>query len=298
MKRLIRRWLHEAYAALPRTEKSGLAQHVFGGLSQLQQIELRLRYQDLARRGLPLPFFDDAGFRWFSQNGEDGILLLLFAVLGTTDKRAVEMCVQTGIECNATNLIVNHGWDGLLVDGDEQNLRHGRRFFERCPDTMVHQPRLVRAWVTAENVNELLTSNGFDGSIDLFSLDIDGMDYWVWKAMEAAQPRVVVVEYNNLWGPHDAVTVPYRPDFVAVHGPHGPDYAGASLAAFVKLGRAKGYRLVGCERLGFNAFFVRQGQGETCFPEVTIESCLSSVFARRAHAERWPNVRHLPWEHV
>ncbi len=294
----MRSLIQALYSRLPRTEKSGMAQHLCGGLAQMNQQLLRLRYQELARDGVSLPGFDEAGFRWFSQNGEDGVLLMLFAVLGHTNRRVVEACVQTGIECNAANLIVNHGWSGLLFDGNEQNLRHGRRFYARCPDTVCSPPRLVSAWLTAENLNSLIEAQGFGGELDLFSLDVDGMDYWLWKSLTVVRPRVVVLEYNSLWGPDDAVTVPYDPGFVAKLTAEGPNYAGASLRAFVELGRAKGYRLVGCERLGFNAFFVQHGLGESIFPEVSVESCLSSAFAQRSRAERLPLVRDLPWQRV
>lgn len=66
-----------------------------------------------------------------------------------------------------------------------------------------------------------------------------------------------------------SVAIPYRPDFVVAHA----DYAGASLPAFVKLGKRKGYRLVGCQRLCFNAFFVRDGVGEDVLPEVPAAAC-------------------------
>jgi hypothetical protein len=37
----------------------------------------------------------------------------------------------------------------------------------------------------------------------------------------------------------------------------GSNYFGASLEALVRLGREKGYRVVGCNYAGANAFFVR-----------------------------------------
>ena len=84
------------------------------GSSQVEQVLLRLHYQDLIRRGATVPRLSDTEFRCYSQNGEDGILLYLFSILGTVNRRAVEICCGDGIECNAANLIVNHGWSGLL----------------------------------------------------------------------------------------------------------------------------------------------------------------------------------------
>jgi len=50
--------------------------------SQGTQIQLAMAYRELAGRGDPLPPFDEVEFKIYSQNGEDGILLLLFSVLG------------------------------------------------------------------------------------------------------------------------------------------------------------------------------------------------------------------------
>lgn len=239
------------------------------------QILLTLNYQQLVRSGAPLPSFKDVAFRSYSQNGEDGILLFIFALIGSTNRKVVEICAGNGIECNAANLIANHAWRGLLLDGNEVNIEVGRTFYSKHPSTLIQPPVLKEAWVTPDNVNALIADNGFSGVIDLLSLDMDGMDYWVWKAIECIQPRVVVLEHNSPWGANRAVTVPYQPDFVATFVDGAPEYCGASLPAFAKLAKSKGYRLVGVEPLGFNAFFVRDGLGETVLPEVSVESCFS-----------------------
>lgn len=250
---------------------------------QATQVLLSLRYRERAASGEPPPSFDDVQFRAYSQNGEDGILLYLFALLGTSTKKCVEMCAGDGMECNTANLIVNHGWRGLLVDGSEENVRKARRFYERNRDTRWYPPTLVRTWITAESVNELLATHGFEGEIDLLSLDLDGVDYWVWRALDCVEPRVVVAEYNWTWGPDASVTVPYDAQFVRATEwtPQGDSmHFGASLAALTKLAREKGYRLVGCERWGFNAFFVRDDVGEELFPEVSAARCFETPAMR------------------
>lgn len=91
------------------------------------------------------------------------------------------------------------------------------------------------------------------------SIDIDGVDYWIWDAITVIKPRVVVLEYQDIIGPDKALTMPYSDDFDASNYPMTlgmPDFCGASLPAFVKLARKKGYRLVGCNRLYYNAFFI------------------------------------------
>ena len=157
-------------------------------------------------------------------------------------------------------------------------------------------PRLVHAWIETENVNELISSHGFEGEIDLLSLDMDGVDYWIWKAIDCIHPRVVVLEYQDIWGPEKSVTVPYRRDFdrFDTH----PDHCGASLAAFVKLGLKKGYRLVGCNRYGFNAFFIRCGIGEDIFPEISPDRCFQHPKVEHGRKTRLPEVADYEWVEV
>lgn len=228
----------------------------------------------------------DSGFRCFSQNDEDGVLLHIFSLIGTTNKKVVEICAGDCVECNAANLIINHSWRGLLFDGSAENIASGQRFYARCRDTFFYPPTLVQAWITAENIDALVAEHQFAGEIDLLSLDLDGMDFWIWKALKCIQPRVVVLEYNPAWGPYRSVTVPYQADF-RVDWDRRPWCQGASLSAFVKLGRERGYRLVGTHRLGVNAIFLRSDIGTDLFPEVTPAECFGRIAVLRNWKPEW-----------
>ena len=185
-------------------------------------------------------------FRLQSQNQEDGILWAIFQHIGVTDRRFVELGSGSS-GGNAAMFAGELGWTGLVVEGDQGKAGVAARKFPRST--------AVCAWITPETVNDLLRDNGFAGEVDLFSLDIDGNDYWVWKAMTACNPRVVVLEYNSMFGPDRAVTIPYDPTFS--RRDHRFCYFGASLAALTGLSAQKGYRLVTVEPTGVNAFFLR-----------------------------------------
>ena len=111
------------------------------------------------------------------------------------------------------------------------------------------------AMVVAENMDEILINAGMTGEIDLLSIDIDYGDFWIWKAITKITPRVVVIEYNATLAPPLSLVVPYEP---RGRWDHSSNFFGANLAALVKLGQAKGYRIVGCNLAGANAFFVRE----------------------------------------
>ena len=255
-----------------------------GTVNKQTQILLRLKYGELKYWNMPLPSLDEVEFRSFSQHGEDGILLYIFSLIGTTNKQVVEICAGDGVECNAANLIVNHDWHGWLFDGNAAKIQTGRAFYARHLNTLPHPPKLIHAWIDTENVNALLTEQRLTGEIDLLSLDMDGVDYWICNALTSLTPRVIVLEYNARLGPVRALSVPNRSNFVAQAG-----YWGASLAAFVQLNRRKGYRLVGCDRSGINAFFIRSGIAEDLFPEVSPEACFA-----RSRAQQLFELQPLP----
>lgn len=238
---------------------------------------LRMRYQQLAHEGRTVPL-RDTEMKFFSQNGEDGILLYLFSLINPVTRRAVEICAGDGIECNTANLVVNHGWQALMVDGGDPISSRGRRFYTEGLDTWFWPPTLVQSWIAAETVNELIVSNGFGGSIDLLSLDMDGVDYWVWQAMDCVEPQVVVAEVNPGLGGEVSLAVPYDRSFdLAARTAAGghPWHFGASLQAYTKLARSKGLRLVGVQQFNFNAFFVRDGLAEDLLPEVDPADCFT-----------------------
>jgi hypothetical protein len=262
------------------------------------QLLLGLQYRQMRAAGMPLPPLHEAGYSIFSEADEDGILQYIFALVGAPTRKLVDIGAATIHGSNTANLIINHGWNGLLIDGDADKIRRTATFYAENPATRNMPPKCVSSWISAENINALLVEHGFGGEIDLLSIDIDGIDYWVWKALDAARPRVVVVEYQCIWGAERSVAVPYRADFSPVYvGKYGV-YNSASLPAFVKLGREKGYRLVGSQRYGYNAFFVREDLAAPVFPEATAESCVDKPFARWARETIIEDIRKLDWVEV
>ena len=209
------------------------------------QALLRARYFDPA--SLPYPERLTAQrFRLTSQNQEDGLTLALLHEAGPTTRRFIE--IGSGLSGGNGGFLAHEwGWSGLMVDGHSDHMQQvGRRF----PTTTA-----VAAWITRENVNDLITEHGFAGEVDLFSLDLDGNDYWIWEAVTVSSPRVLILEYNSMFGPDRAVTIPYDAKFDRHR--HHSMYYGASLAALTRLNARKGYRLVAVEPAGVNAFFLR-----------------------------------------
>jgi len=106
-------------------------------------------------------------------------------------------------------------------------------------------------------VNELIASSGFDADLGVLSIDVDGNDYWIFEAITAVRPRLLILEYNALFGAERNISVPYDASFEKFAAHRSGLYFGASLGALESLARRKGYGLVATENSGVNAFFVR-----------------------------------------
>jgi hypothetical protein len=195
----------------------------------------------------------DHEFRVFSQYGDDGIIQFLIRRLGITVEAFVEFGVENYREANTRFLLLNNNWKGLIIDGSEKNMAEVKReeLYWR------HELTAVAAFVTAENINQLLSANGFTGETGILHIDIDGNDYWVWKAINVIDPTIVIMEYNAVFG-ENFWTVPYDATFYRTKKHHSNLYFGASLTALNQLAGEKGYIFAGCNSNGNNAYFVKK----------------------------------------
>jgi hypothetical protein len=114
----------------------------------------------------------------------------------------------------------------------------------------------VDAFVTKDNINDLLAKSRFDEDVGILSIDIDGNDYFILEAIDTVRPRILICEYNAVFGTRK-ISVPYDPDFCRTTKHYSNLYWGASLSAMTFLANRKGYSLVGTNSSGCNAFFVR-----------------------------------------
>ncbi len=190
------------------------------------------------------------GYKVYSQNDEDGIIAEIFRRIGTTKKTFFEIGVQNGLESNG-HLLLFSGWRGVWVEGSKKYCKEiGIRF---RPVIEEGRLKICNAFVDRNNIEELIKRHCFERELDFLSIDIDGNDYYVWKAVKAVKPRVVCVEYNGKIPPD----IEWKQAYHDGHRWDGSDWQGASLRAFETLGREKGYSLVGTNISGVNAFFVR-----------------------------------------
>ena len=237
------------------TRQDGLARdHQLSETARLEREnqELRAQIARLQDRDRRIREFDAGDLRSFerrvsSQNGEDGIIEEIFRRIGTTNKFFVEIGAETGEECNCRRLVREAGWNGVFVEADPAKHARLTEVYRDYPEVVC-----VQAFVRSDQIAQLLADRGVPPDLDLLSIDIDGNDYWVWKAI-TNRPRVVVIEYNADYRVPRRWVMQENPG----HAWDGTNYYGASLASLASLGREKGYTLVCTDSTGVNAFFIR-----------------------------------------
>lgn len=193
----------------------------------------------------------DSSFNIFTYHGEDGIIQYLLKKIQGVPPVFADIGSGDCIKSNCAALAVHYGWKGVFIDRDSDQLAVGKAFYRDRVN--VNDLQLLQADVRADNINALLQQAGVGGQIGLLSVDIDGNDFWIWKAIECIQPEIVVIEAKVEFGKR-SIAVPYG---AANHHSAHQQYNGASVEAFCRLATTKGYKLAGANKQGYNLFFVK-----------------------------------------
>jgi hypothetical protein len=195
-------------------------------------------------------------FRVSSQWGQDGIIdwLIEWAEIPSAAQSFIEFGVENYRQSNTRFLLQNRNWRGLIMDGDPAMVAAVKSDGLAWRYDLTAQP----AFITRENINDLIAAAGFGGEIGLLCIDIDGNDYWVWEALHVVRPILCICEYNAVFGDLHPICTPYDQHFSRTKAHTSNLYFGASIAALRSLAVKKGYRFVGTNSAGNDAFFVRE----------------------------------------
>lgn len=211
-------------------------------------------------------------FCGFSQNGEDGIIDYLCQRITNPNRYFVEIGSADGLENNTAWLAIARKFSGLMIEGSS-NLA------ARAAKAIPHYNlgvKVLNCFVDKNNIQAVLNECLYQDP-DLFSLDIDGVDYYILQAMLHAgfRPKIIAVEYNSAFGPEKAITVPYQDQFDYTAADASGLYYGVSVMAWRTLLEKAGYKFVTVDSNGVNAFFI----DPNCFSSEFVSSLKPKYFA-------------------
>lgn len=179
-----------------------------------------------------------------SQFGEDGIIDKIFNIISSDNNWCVEFGAWDGKRfSNTYNLIKNHNWTGVLIEGDKKRCDQIKKETHAKNDKVFVFNKFVS--ISGKYIlDEILYKTAIPKDFDFLSIDIDGNDYHIWKSLKNYKPKVVVIEFNAFI-PNDIEFV-QPADMKVVQG--------HSILSLVKLAKEKGYELICINQE--NAFFV------------------------------------------
>lgn len=201
-------------------------------------------------------------FSAFSQNGEDGILDYLTRKIKDPNRYFIEIGSYDGIECNSAYLAIAQKYNGLMIEGDKKLAGIAAKMMPYLNLGCV----CVNKFITRENA-EGLSGKAQYKNPDVFSLDIDGVDYYIVEKVfeEGFQPKIFVVEYNSVYGPDQSLTIDYQEEFDYFKADPSRLYYGVGVAVWKKFFAKHGYEFVTVDSRGVNAFFVKKDEFDSDF---------------------------------
>lgn len=210
---------------------------------------------------------DQVEFSIFSQFGDDGIIQYLIHNIHIDNKTFIEFGVGDYYESNTRFLMMNNNWSGLVMDGSEKNIYLLKTSYYYWK----HDLNSKAVFIDENNINTLISEQGYEGDIGLLHIDLDGNDYYILKAIEVVSPVILILEYNSVFGKKRPISVPYNPMFIRGNAHYSNLFWGASLKSLCDLATIKGYSFIGCNSAGNNAYFVRDDKLTKNIQPVSIE---------------------------
>ena len=195
-------------------------------------------------------------FSGFSQNGEDGIVDVLLSQILKKSKYSIEIGSNNGIDNCTAWLCIAKRYQSLMIEANSNNAFRAKYIL----DHFQGYHSVLNELITPKNIN-ILQKYLYMRELDVFSIDIDSIDYYVAKAfLELGfEPKIIIAEYNSVFGPEMSLTVEYEEDFFVKRNSNKKHmyYWGVSLTGWKNLFKKYGYIFVTVDSCGVNSFFIK-----------------------------------------
>jgi len=196
---------------------------------------------------------NDLDYKVYSQNGEDGIIDYLLSSLNIDKPKFVEVGIGDYSECNSRFVYEKTSAKGIVIDC----ITDLERKISKSVNLWKGDLTIVNEKVSSKNILDTLNRFSALEDLDLFSLDIDGIDYWVIEKLPVNFSKIAVIEYNSIYGPNLKITTPNIENFDRNDYHFSNLCFGASLKAIVDLMKKKNFSFIGTNLTRCNAFFVQ-----------------------------------------
>ena len=195
---------------------------------------------------------NDVDYKIFSQNGEDGIVDYLLYQLKIEKPKFLEIGVGDNTEANTRFIFERTSPKGLVID----SIQDLEIKIKKNLAVWRGELNIINKSVNSDNIIDILKFNDAMNDLDLFSLDIDGIDYWILNELPNNFSKIAIIEYNPVFGSDMEVSVPNIDNFDRTKYHYSNLCFGMSLKAAIKIMENKNFYFVGSNLFRNNAFFI------------------------------------------
>lgn len=186
-------------------------------------------------------------YQVFSQHGEDGVVQAILSKIPVKHHYLVEFGAHDGCHMSNSRYLIKKGWNALLIEGDN-------RFFKQLERLYFDNKKVItkQKMLTINNINEVFHYANVPIDFDFLSIDVDGPDYDLWKALTGYEPSIVMIEYDANILIDKEYIVSQDKDSLLDYSSTG----GTNLYLLCQLAYQKGYTPIYTELSGSNLFCI------------------------------------------
>jgi len=131
----------------------------------------------------------------YSQNGEDGIIEYIFEKMNIKNGNFVEFGAWDGKHLSNTYKLFLENWEGIYIESDHKKFKLLIKNFEKEPRISCIKSNV--GFDEHDNLDIIIEkSNHLNKEFDFISIDVDGLDYFIFKKMSTYLPKVISIEVN------------------------------------------------------------------------------------------------------
>jgi len=134
----------------------------------------------------------------YTTTGNDGIIEKIFEILDIQNGFFVEFGAWDGIKGSNCRRLFENGWHGIFIEPESSRYSDLQRNYKDCENIVCIHSMID----TTQNTFDSVVKEHVNGTIDLCSIDIDGLDLEVFETFEHFMPTVVCIEGGQMLEPN------------------------------------------------------------------------------------------------
>lgn len=143
-----------------------------------------------------------------SQNGEDGIIEYIFQRIGIKKGNFIEFGAWDGKHLSNCLKLFEEGWGGIYIEADKDKFKDLTQSFGAFYENITLVNKMV-SYQDDDNLDTIIDDCGHKNKeFDFVSIDVDGLDYNIFKAMKKYMPKVICIEVNAGHSPDYGLEIP------------------------------------------------------------------------------------------